>query len=634
KQLAENLQNASENPTESIVSTTLRRKCDRSGIGQEDDSDLVTFTLSSKLERTVINIREGSIIRQYRANNLKKEGRISYYVCQTCDLLKRKGANIVVPKIRVRYKRIVGDTHPPHAEQCLGISEEKMLAIAEDREARLRVREGLQLPRNAFNEGFERTVRSAANSQELSKRMFSVSTKYPLWKNVRRSYYRAKKHAKTKKRNEAIEQNDANIANSAAMSFQENYGYPNEHSVKAETSGEAHESRMAHDYDIALRQGRRSSVNEQQHFVGDCKSHEMFLGQHDDGMLGDLVDSSSCASSFNSNNHNQATDKCSNRNLTQINELNNSRTKTDHQYEGCSEDDELINVVTIENEQTSNMLTNERSTTIHPLSSNILQVDPPHSSSNLSLFQQQQHQFSPTTNTIIQSRSSASYSSALDAVNVSSSNPSNPHRMSSTRDPLICHALRKPTLTRNEINISQNSQLIDQQSLVSQNDALRNNTLNKCKSQTDGDHDNWTPPRRRIKISDGVTVDGGVVPFTHPDPAGDTGDGAIQRYDSGGQVTATMTVKEFLTAKKTWNKSVDETNNNPVLIDRESVQSTSTNQRITNETSKSSYAVDRLSGIGQWFGAKTNDHEELVVLVEGDSYWTLQMVDSSSERHL
>ncbi|VDK23022.1 unnamed protein product [Anisakis simplex] len=179
----------------------------------------------------------------------------------------------------------------------------------------------------------------------MSKRMFSVSTKYPLWKNVRRSYYRAKKHAKTKKRNEAIEQSDANIANSAAMSFQEEtYGYPNEHSVKAETSGEAHESRMAHDYDIALRQGSRSSVNEQQHFVGDCKSHEMFLSQHDDGVLGDLVDSSSCASSFNSNNHNQATDKCSNRNFTRINELNNSRTKMDHQYEGCSEDDELINM--------------------------------------------------------------------------------------------------------------------------------------------------------------------------------------------------------------------------------------------------------------------------------------------------
>ncbi|VDK52612.1 unnamed protein product [Anisakis simplex] len=142
------------------------------------------ITLSQKLRRTVLNIREGDYVRQYCSANGLDGRNIKYYKCQTCHKLKLRGGTNTVPYICVRQGEIVSNAHPIHDERCHPIRLEEAVAVAEDREARLRVREG-QEPRTAFNEAFHRCI-NLDNT-------YKVNDYLPLWKNIKRSYYRHRK---------------------------------------------------------------------------------------------------------------------------------------------------------------------------------------------------------------------------------------------------------------------------------------------------------------------------------------------------------------------------------------------------------------------------------------------------------
>lgn len=144
----------------------------------------------------VVPEKDNDCVRVYRLNARSKNGVTVYYRCSTCDTIWRKikdslreGEEIpadqrFLPNLKTVNGEIVGDPYPPHHPDCLPIPPEVQEAQEIDRSCRVRVREGLLAPRQAWWLG--RRLAMARIFPRGSSMVDEIP--FPEWKTVGRKY--------------------------------------------------------------------------------------------------------------------------------------------------------------------------------------------------------------------------------------------------------------------------------------------------------------------------------------------------------------------------------------------------------------------------------------------------------------
>uniref|UniRef100_A0A915C9P5 MADF domain-containing protein n=1 Tax=Parascaris univalens TaxID=6257 RepID=A0A915C9P5_PARUN len=162
------------------------------------EADLVEYSssedcyrsLSRRLCATMLTVAEAGGVRQYTRTRTSADGLKEYFRCNKCYFHRCKTGGGVIASVSLYKGRLVGEKHPRHHEKCELVAVEHAAVIAVDRESRLEVRAGQKDPREAHSEAFARTVRLASSSSAPAGRKLSMSTMFPSWHRVRKSYYR------------------------------------------------------------------------------------------------------------------------------------------------------------------------------------------------------------------------------------------------------------------------------------------------------------------------------------------------------------------------------------------------------------------------------------------------------------
>uniref|UniRef100_A0A0M3IHR2 HTH myb-type domain-containing protein n=1 Tax=Ascaris lumbricoides TaxID=6252 RepID=A0A0M3IHR2_ASCLU len=186
-----------------LRSTDKQLVCKRKFMSDDEtlediDADLVEYSssgdcyrsLSRRLCATMLTIAEAGGVRQYTRTRTSADGLKEYFRCNKCYFHRCKTGGGVIASVSLYKGHLIGEKHPRHHEKCELVAVEHAAVIAVDRESRLEVRAGQKDPKEAHSEAFARTVQLASSSSAPAGRKLSMSTMFPSWHRVRKSYYR------------------------------------------------------------------------------------------------------------------------------------------------------------------------------------------------------------------------------------------------------------------------------------------------------------------------------------------------------------------------------------------------------------------------------------------------------------